>query len=72
MPHRPPFLFVDEILEIVPGESARGIWRLTGDEAFFAGTAIRSNFLVNLGKGDTGSIFARSPRLGFDEACLIA
>ena len=42
------------------------------DEAFFAGTAIRSNFLVNLGKGDTGSIFARSPRLGFDEACLIA
>ena len=42
------------------------------DEAFFAGTAIRSNFLVNLGKGDTGSIFPRSPRLGFDEACLIA
>ncbi|MBL8262582.1 MAG: malonic semialdehyde reductase [Xanthomonadaceae bacterium] len=42
------------------------------DEAFFAGTAIRSNFLVNLGKGDAGSIFARSPRLGFDEACLIA
>jgi len=42
------------------------------DEAFFAGTAIRSNFLVNLGKGDAGSIFPRSPRLGFDEACLIA
>lgn len=42
------------------------------DEAFFAGTAIRSNFLVNLGKGDTASIFPRSPRLGFDEACLIA
>ena len=37
LPHRPPFLFVDEILEIVPGESARGIWRLTGDEAFFTG-----------------------------------
>lgn len=42
------------------------------DEAFFAGTAIRSNFLVNLGKGDASSIFPRSPRLGFDEACLIA
>lgn len=41
------------------------------DEAFFAGTAIRSNFLVNLGKGDPGSIFPRSPRLGFDEACRI-
>jgi 3-hydroxyacyl-[acyl-carrier-protein] dehydratase len=35
--HRPPFLFVDEITEIVPATSARGIWRLTGSEAFFAG-----------------------------------
>ena len=37
LPHRPPFLFVDEILDIVPGVSARGVWRLTGDEWFFAG-----------------------------------
>ena len=37
LPHRAPFLFVDEILEIVPGESARGIWRRTGDEWFFPG-----------------------------------
>jgi 3-hydroxyacyl-[acyl-carrier-protein] dehydratase len=37
LPHRPPFLFVDEILEIVPGQSARGRWKLTGDEWFFAG-----------------------------------
>ncbi len=37
LPHRPPFLFVDEILEIVPGVSARALWRLTGDEWFFAG-----------------------------------
>jgi 3-hydroxyacyl-[acyl-carrier-protein] dehydratase len=37
LPHRPPFLFVDELLEVVPGESARGRWHLTGDEAFFAG-----------------------------------
>lgn len=42
------------------------------DEAFFKGTAIRSNFLVNLGKGDPASIFGRSPRLSFDEACRIA
>ena len=41
------------------------------DETFFAGTAVRSNFLVNLGRGDTASIFPRSPRLGFDEACRI-
>lgn len=41
------------------------------DELFFAGTAIKSNFLVNLGQGDPASIFPRSPRLGFDEACRI-
>jgi 3-hydroxypropanoate dehydrogenase len=41
------------------------------DAAFFAGTQWRSNFLVNLGHGDRASIFARSPRLSFDEACRI-
>ena len=41
------------------------------DAAFFAGTAIRSNILVNLGHGDPASIFPRSPRLSFDEACRI-
>ena len=41
------------------------------DQAFFAGTSVRSNILVNLGQGDPGSIFPRSPRLGFDEACQI-
>lgn len=37
LPHRPPFLLLDEVLELEPGGSARGIWHLTGDEAFFAG-----------------------------------
>lgn len=37
LPHRPPFLFVDELLEVVPGVSARGRWLLTGEETFFAG-----------------------------------
>lgn len=37
IPHRAPFLLVDEIVEMEPGRSARGRWRLTGDEAFFAG-----------------------------------
>ncbi len=41
------------------------------DEAFFAGTSIKSNFLVNLGVGDPASIFPRSPRLPFDEAARI-
>jgi 3-hydroxyacyl-[acyl-carrier-protein] dehydratase len=37
LPHRPPFLLVDEMTSIVPGESASGTWRLTGEEWFFAG-----------------------------------
>jgi 3-hydroxyacyl-[acyl-carrier-protein] dehydratase len=37
LPHRPPFLFVDDVVEVVAGERARGRWRLTGDEWFFAG-----------------------------------
>lgn len=41
------------------------------DELFFAGTQWKSNFLVNLGKGDPASIFPRSPRLPFDEAARI-
>ncbi len=41
------------------------------DDIFFKGTQVKSNFLVNLGQGDPESIFPRSPRLGFDEACRI-
>lgn len=37
LPHRPPFLFVDELVEVVPGVSAVGRWHLTGDEWFFPG-----------------------------------
>ena len=41
------------------------------DEAFFSGTTWRSNFLINLGIGDSASIFGRLPRLEFEEACTI-
>jgi 3-hydroxyacyl-[acyl-carrier-protein] dehydratase len=37
LPHRPPFLLVDELTALEPGHSARGRWHLTGDEWFFAG-----------------------------------
>ena len=32
---------------------------------------VKSNFLCNLGYGDPKSIFPRSPRLDFDEACKL-
>jgi 3-hydroxypropanoate dehydrogenase len=41
------------------------------DEAFFAGTTIKSNFLCNLGHGDASKLYPRSPRLSFDEACQV-
>jgi len=42
------------------------------DAAFFAGTTVKSNFLINLGYGDASrDLFPRSPRLSFDEACRI-
>lgn len=41
------------------------------DAEFFAGTEIRTNFLCNLGHGDPARLFARSPRLAFDEACTL-
>ncbi len=37
LPHRDPFLLVSEVIELVPGEQAKAVWRLTGDEAFWAG-----------------------------------
>jgi len=37
LPHRPPFLFVDEMISIEPGRAASGRWRLTGEEWFFGG-----------------------------------
>ena len=41
------------------------------DEAFFAGTTIKSNFLCNLGYGDDSDLYERAPRLEFDESCRI-
>ena len=37
LPHREPFLFVDEVVRLEPGRAAAGTWTLRGDEFFFAG-----------------------------------
>jgi 3-hydroxypropanoate dehydrogenase len=41
------------------------------DELFLADHGWRSNFLCNLGHGDPAGLFPRSPRLDFDEACVL-
>ena len=42
------------------------------DKTFLAEHGWRSNFLCNIGYGDPEGLFARSPRLTFDEACVLA
>ena len=39
------------------------------DREFWAGTAVRSNFLCNLGYGDASQLKPRVPRLEFHEVC---
>ena len=41
------------------------------DAEFWAGTAVRTNFICNLGHGDPSKLMPRSPRFRFDEACRI-
>jgi 3-hydroxypropanoate dehydrogenase len=41
------------------------------DEAFFAGTTVKSNFLCNLGYGDGSKLHPRLPRLSFEEICQV-
>jgi 3-hydroxypropanoate dehydrogenase len=41
------------------------------EQEFFPVTHVRSNFLCNLGHGDPSRLFPRSPRLAFEEACVL-
>ncbi|OEC36802.1 3-hydroxypropanoate dehydrogenase [Pseudomonas cuatrocienegasensis] len=42
------------------------------DAAFFADSTWTSNLLINLGHGNPDKLFARLPRLAFDDACQLA
>ncbi|RMD91116.1 MAG: malonic semialdehyde reductase [Alphaproteobacteria bacterium] len=42
------------------------------DQEFFAGTTLRSNFLINLGYADETALFHKLPRLPFEKACSFA
>jgi len=37
LPHRYPFLLIDKVIDVVPGESATGIKNVTINEPFFVG-----------------------------------
>jgi 3-hydroxypropanoate dehydrogenase len=42
------------------------------DKAFFPDGRFKTNFLCNIGYGDETKIFARSPRMNFEDACTFA
>ncbi len=53
-----------------------GFDRAKVDEVFFVASGWKSNFLVNLGHGGSNGgeptgLYPRSPRLAFDEACVL-
>ena len=41
------------------------------DDLFFAGTNHHINLIINIGYGDPQKVYARLPRLNFDEACRV-
>jgi len=41
------------------------------DAAFWSGSAVRTNFVCTLGRGDPSKVFVRNPRLTFDQACRL-
>jgi 3-hydroxypropanoate dehydrogenase len=41
------------------------------DAAFWTGTTVKTNFICTLGEGDPSKVFARSPRLSFEDACSL-
>ncbi len=41
------------------------------DAAFWAGTPVKTNFICTLGQGDPAKLFARNPRLSFEQACQL-
>lgn len=41
------------------------------DADFFAGSAIKSNFICSVGYGTDENLFERNPRLTFEEACTV-
>ncbi len=49
-----------------------GFDRAAVEAAFFAGTTIEANFLCSIGHGTDEKLFARLPRLAFDEAAQLA
>lgn len=66
LPHGPSFRFVDELVELVPGQSATARWTLKGDEPFltghFPGQPILPGVIMIESLAQLGGVLAQSDR----------
>ena len=60
IPHRPPFLLVDRITELVPGEKCVGLKQVSGNEPYFVGHfpeyAVMPGVLIVEALAQTGAV----------------
>ena len=66
LPHGPAFRFIDEIVDLQPGQSATARWTLKGDEAFlpghFPGQPLLPGVIMIESLAQLGGILAQSDR----------
>ncbi len=69
LPHRAPFIFIDEVLEVVPGESATCRKTFSPDEPFFAGhfpcDPVVPGVILTEAQAQTAGIAAGRPGISF-------
>jgi 3-hydroxyacyl-[acyl-carrier-protein] dehydratase len=76
IPHRPPFLMIDRVLDLVPGERAVGIKNVTINEPFFEGhfpsRPVMPGVLIIEAMAQTATLIcAKSLGVGEDHGLLV-
>ena len=66
LPHGSEFRFIDELVELNPGASAKAVWKLKGDEEFlrghFPGSPLMPGVLMIESLAQLGGVLAQSDR----------
>ena len=75
LPHRYPFIMIDRILELIPGEKVVALKNVTINEPFFQGhfpgSPIMPGVLMIEAMGQAGAVLAAESRSGEERGSLI-